>query len=298
MGLDRFMWFYFALYFAVWNAISLLIIKKLSRKIPELPLLFFSFLFTLPWMFLMVFVMTGFPKVDPAFFVYMFIAAVLDIIGFTVFLKAIKLLPISLIGPLGSFGSVFTTIAAYLVIGELPTVMALWGILLIVIGSYLLNLKDVRNGIFVPFYELFRNKGMALVLFASMLWAITPILQKKAIFATHPQTPLVASLVGFVIITCFFWLRDLNSFSKYKLELRQNINFLVMNGIGAALAQYTAYQAFATANLGYVTSVMRLSGVFTVIFGAIFLKEKSIVSKLIGSLIMLVGVVLIVVKEI
>ena len=268
------MWFYDALFFAVWSAISVFIIKKLTVKIPPSPLLLFSFLFTLPWMLLIILLTGGFPKVEPSFFLFMLASAILDILAFSWYYKSIKISPISLVGPISSFSPVFTTIIALFTLHEIPNNLKLLGIVLVVIGSYLLNLKDVKKGIFIPLVMLFKNKGITLALYANFLWALTPIFQKQAIFQTHPTSPLVASFMGFVLATLYFLVTNLKSFKKYKTDIKNNLPLFIIFGVGGAIAQLAAYSAFEQSNLGYVTAVMKLSGLFTVIIGGLFLRKK------------------------
>lgn len=286
------MWFFEALFFSVWTAVSVFLIKKWSTKIPSLVLLLFTLLFTLPWMVILILITGGFPKTGSVFYLYMLASAILDIVAYYSFFKSISISEISLIGPISSFGPVFTTLFAFIVLNEAPSSFRLLGIFIIVIGSYILNIGNNKKGLFAPIANLFKNKGVLLSLFAALLWSITPIFQKQAIFQTNPITPLYASFTGMVFITIYLLASNTSAFKKYKKDINSNLLLLIFYGFGGALAQLAAYSAFASNYLGFVTAVMRSSGVFTVIIGGVFLKEKTIKKKVVGSIIMLIGVLL------
>lgn len=83
----------------------------------------------------------------------------------------------------------------------MPTPKKLLAILVIVLGSYFLNITDVKNGLLAPFKRLLSDKGLKLAFLANFLWAVTPIFQKQAIFETTPTMPLSASFAGVIFVT-------------------------------------------------------------------------------------------------
>lgn len=52
--------------------------------------------------------------------------------------------------------------------------------------------------------------------------------------------------------------------------------------------------AFSLTKLGYATAIFTLSMPFTVILGWLFFKEKDIKARFLGSVVMLIGVILLV----
>lgn len=183
------MWFGYALFFAVWSSFATLIIKKQSRDFNPLVLTFILLIVSTPAVFGLLFFAGGIPNVTPNFYWYMFVSAILDSIAFVASFYAVKMTDISLLAPISSFGPIFTTFIAMRTLNEFPTPFKFFGIILVVIGSYFLNLKDAKRGIFIPFKTLFSNRGVLLFVLSNFLWAITPILQKKAIFETTPSVP-------------------------------------------------------------------------------------------------------------
>lgn len=222
----------------------------------------------------------------------MFTAALLDVVAFISLFKAIEKTQISIVSPISSFTPLFTTLIAAFALRESPAFIKLVGILLIVAGAYLLNLSEARLGILAPFKKLIKTTGVQLAFLSTFIWAITPIFQKKAIFETSPQVPLFAAFVGmcfvFIILLPFTFHKAL----RYKKEVSKEIKWFLLYGVGVAFAQLAAYTAFSQANVGYVATIMRMSGLFSVILGGTILKEGNMKERLIAAGIMIFGVLL------
>lgn len=286
------MWVFYSLFFAIWSALQTFLTKNLTKKISPLPLLYTFFLFSIPITFILLLSLGGVPQVTANFYLYMGIAALLDAIAFVASYVAINRSAISLISPIASFTPVFTTFIAAFTIHEIPTPGNFLGILLIVFGAYLLNVADIRQGILTPFKTLFSNSGVLLFLLANFLWSITPIFQKKAIFETTPQIPLFASVMGMVFVFLFLTPFALKKSLSSLAEVKKNFKWFIANGIGTAFSQAAAYAAFALIFVGYAVSIFRLSALFIIILGGVFLKEERIKERLLGASVMLLGAIL------
>lgn len=289
------MWFLLSLYFALWTAVSLPIAKKILQTTSPTTFLFISNLFVVPFMLIALTLQGGFPHVSDRFALLMFTSALFDLVAFLLSLWSIKLSPISILAPINSFTPVFVTFIAMLTLHEIATSQKLIGILIIVSGSYFLNITDVKNGLLAPFKRLFSDKGVKLAFIANFLWGITPTFQKQAIFETTPTVPLFASFAGVVFVTLFITPYILKKERKHILPaIKQNIGWLIIIGFFGTLAQLAAFISFSQTNVGYATAIFRLSTLFTILFGAIFFKEKRISERLLGASIMIAGTLLLV----
>lgn len=288
------MWFLYSLFFAVWSAISTFLVKSLTKKISYLPLLYILFVFNIPFTFFLLLFLGGIPKVTPYFYLYTGASAILDTIAFICSFLAISKSQLSIISPISSFTPVFTTFIAAVTLNEIPTsTNKIIGILFVVFGAYLLNVADIKQGVMMPFKRLFSNTGVKLSLLSYFIWSITPIFQKKAIFETQPQIPLFASFFGALLVFVFLTPFAFKKALKYKKEIKFNLKWFIILGIGGAFAQAAAFAAFSLVFLGYSTSVFRLSTLFIIIIGGVFLKEERIKERLLGGIVMLLGTVLI-----
>lgn len=289
------MWFFLSLYFALWSAIYLPIAKKVLQRVSPTTFLFISNIFVLVFALTVLIYSEGFPHITNKFLILMLASSIFDFIAFMLSFRAIKLSPISLLAPINSFTPAFTTLIAMFTINEVPTPKKLFGIIVIVLGSYFLNIKDIKKGILSPIKRLFSDKGVRLAFVANLLWAITPIFQKQAIFQTKPTVPLFASFAGVVFVTLLVTPYILKKESKQIVPaLKQNIGWLIIIGFFGSLAQLAAFMSFSQTNVGYAVAIFRLSTIFTILFGALFFREKRIYERLLGASIMVAGTLLLV----
>lgn len=243
-------------------------------------------------MFLLILLSGGIPFLSPSFYPLIFAAGILDVIAAICSMYAIKISPISLIAPISSFNPVFTTIIAFLVLHEGLSAAKILGILVVVLGTYLLSISDLRGGLFMPFKKLFTNKGVLLFLLANLIWAITSVFQKQAIFETWPIVPLFTPFFEGLIISIFVAPIVFAITRNKSVQIQKNWKPLLFLGSFGAIAQWAAFTAFSLAPLGAVTSIFKLSILFTVIFGGVFLKEERIKERLLGACVMLLGAIL------
>lgn len=290
------MWFYYALTFAISSSLITIIAKNILSEVNEYLFIWLQRIFTILFLSVAIIFLFKIPHTDLTFWIVMLFSSLLSALGAFCDYKAIKISEVSLIAPIAAFNPIFTTIISFVFLKEQIGILGVVGITVIVIGAYLLKLSEAKNDFLAPIKALYNSPGVRLALLGSVVWSINPILFKIAISHTTPNTPPFISFIGLsvsgILFTPFLFKLSKNNFPKVK-------NFLfAFLGIGVlgAVGEIAGFNAYNMANLGYVTAIFRLSMVFTVIFGWIFYKEKGIEDKLLGTLIMLVGVVLLVVN--
>ncbi len=287
------MWFILSLFFALWSSVNVILVKKLAGKLSIRVLLTFNFIFSIPFYLIIIFFTGGFPKAATNFYLLVSTSSLIDFLAFNASTTAIKISPISLISPISSFTPIFTSIIAVLTLKEVPSFLHLLGIAIIVLGAYILNLSDFNKGFLKPFKDLFSNKGVQLALLSTFLWSITPIFQKQAILSTNPASAIVAAFAGTIGNAILFLLFSVDKVKKEFKIVLENIKIFLIMGLFGALGSFAAFIAFQQAQVGLVTSVFKLSILFSIILGAIFFKEQKIKERFIAGLIMLTGVVII-----
>lgn len=290
-------WFWLALFFALWTSLLVTIIKRLTKTMNPIFILFVSGINILPFIYLLIIYLGGIPAVTPKFYLLLLVASILDAVAGIASYIAISTTPISLISPISSFNPVFTTIIAALTLHEVLNPAKLFGILIVVLGSYLLNASDIKGGLLLPFKKLFTNRGVQLFLFTNFLWAVTPIFQKQAIFETHPQMPLYAPFIENILIVpfmSFIILIKVRDKKKQMINFKKNWKWFAILAPLGALATWAAFTAFSLAPLGLVTSIFKLSVLFTIGFGFLFFKEERIWERLLGAAVMILGTILLI----
>lgn len=288
------MWFYFALTFAFLSSINILIYKTILKKSDEYFVAWISPLLGLPVLFVIILFFYQIPRIDLIFALGISGTVILNVIAGILSFRSIKITNLSLIAPISAFNPVFTTIISLVALREVPSFKGMMGILVIVFGAYLLHISSLKKGILTPFKSLFSNKGVVLALVCNFIWGVTPIFEKTAIKHTYPQVPPFVSLVASFFLTLAFLPIMLKKSKKPFTQIRIHLKPLLLVGFLGGLAAAAAFIAFSLTNLGYVTAIFKLSMIFTIIWGYLFLKEPAIKERLLGAAVMLIGVFLLV----
>lgn len=289
------MWLAFALFFAFWTSIGNFISKRVLQNTDVLVYIAFSNLLVCLSMGTMLVVFVGIPKIDTTFWIMVLSAALINVATSLAAFKAIKITPISLLAPLSSFNPLFVTLFGFLFLREEVNLLKLLGILAIVIGAYLLNMADIQKGILAPFKKLFQEKGVQLAILANLLWGITPVFEKTAIFHTKPASPLMTTFAEGIFLTIFLFplmlKRSKNQFNQFK----KNLWWYIIPAPISALASWSAFTAFSLVNVGYAASIFKLSTFFIILWGWLFFKEKRIKERFLGASVMVLGTILLVI---
>ena len=82
-------------------------------------------------------------------------------------------------------------------------------------------------------------------------------------------------------------------FNKKIEEIKSNLEYLALLGISSGFMMVVSAYAMLIAIVPYVISLKRSSAIFAIFFGYFYFNEKSIKNALIGTIIMLIGGILI-----
>lgn len=286
------MWVVFALGAAVLSSFNPILYKRMLKDIGPLQLVWAVTLLGLPLLGFLSFLR----KPEFSGFDWVFLLAALGSAGINVAAhvastKALKLQDVSVVTPLLIFSPVFTIMIAAIFLDELLSARGLTGISLVLIGAYWLN-RSSRTDWLTPFKSLTLKPGILLVLLAGLLWAVTPILEKTAIQHTEPQSPLFAAFTVNVLLVLFLTILMLRSKQPLK-SFRPHKGTLFLASLIAGSAPILGYTAFSLGPVGYVTTLFKTSTLLTVLWGALFLKERGISQRLPATLLMVLGAILI-----
>jgi len=230
------------------------------------------------------------PELDNVFFIVTFVLIPLDIIALLLYIKAISISPLSLTLPFLSLTPVFLIGTSYIILGESPDKTGLMGIILVVIGAYLLNVHTIKRGILEPLKAVGKEKGSVLMIIVAFIFSITSNFGKVAV---QHSSPIFFSVFYSALLSAFLFL--IVSFKTKRVLSKivsQPLLFLFI-GIVMAIMIITHLKAISLVEVSYMISVKRLSLIIGVIYGAVFFKETNIKERLLGSTVMVMGVVLI-----
>lgn len=283
------LWFLFASLTAIFESLkdvtSKYGLKNINEYIVSWALMFFTLPLLLPLLFFI-----RIPELGSKFELALLIGGSLNIVAIIFFIKAIKISDLSIAIPLIAFTPLFLLITSPLIIGEYPTWIDAIGIFLIVIGSYILNLKEKEKGYLVPLKALVTEKGSKLMLLVAFIWSITSAVDKLGIENSSPTFWAIANYSFIAIAMLPIMLFK----AKHSLkQIPQNLLTLIPIGLFQGAAILLQMQAISMTLVAYVISVKRLSALITVLLGYLIFHEQGIKARATGAAVMIAGVLVI-----
>jgi drug/metabolite transporter (DMT)-like permease len=247
------------------------------------------FLLSVFCLFLSVFV--NWPALPRQFWVYSVLGGIAGAFGNGFLIRALQNGELSILGPINSYKSVVGIIGGIVMLGEIPDLWGILGIVLIITGSYyVLDTTEERFTL-----ALLKRNDIQFRLLAMVLTAIEAVFVKKVILAAGTTIAFISWCsfgAVFSLILLFIYRIDIKEYIKKK----NNIDFekfaLLIVCIGTM--QITTNYAFKHMSVGYALALFQLSAIISVFFGYRFFKEQDIRKKLVGSAIMIIGSVMII----
>ena len=195
-------------------------------------------------------------------------------------IKALSIGDLSAIAPINSYKPIVAIFVGYFYLGEIPTLKALFGILLIIGGTYFIlgSKNSVKVNHIAIFYRL-----LALIFSGTEAIFIKKVVILSGVFNSF----FLWSLFGLIFATIFLLIsrnKPIVKSTKYQL-------FLIL---AVGLMQYTTNFVFSKMNVSYALALFQLSTILSVFLGANIFKEKDFKTKFIGSVIMAVGAIIII----
>ncbi len=232
------------------------------------------------------------PKVPLVFWAWMAVLVPLEILAMLLYLLAIRDSPLHLTLPYLAFTPVFNVLTGLLVLGETVSAQGLVGIVLVVCGAYLLNLRQLKasNNVFAPFLAITKERGSRLMLSVAGIYSFTSVAGKGAMQYTTPESfgAFYYVLIGLVlvIVTTFYKPATL------QVIFRRPAQTLFI-GVLMAIMVVSHFLALALIEVAYMIAVKRTSLLFSIILGAVLFKEQKLTQHFMAGVLMVAGVALI-----
>ena len=206
------------------------------------------------------------------------IMGLLGALGNYFIIKALSCGELSSLAPINSYKPIAALIFGMLFLNEIPTLSCLFGIILIITGSYfILNKKGTMN-----------KKALFYRFLALILSGAEAIFIKKTILLTDVQTSFFLWAISGLIFSFLF---ILPSISKIKLPAFKYQGPLILC---VFLMQYSTNYVFSKMNVSYALALFQLSVILSVFLGANIFNEKELKRKILSSIIMIAGAVIII----
>jgi|WetSurMetagenome_2_1015567.scaffolds.fasta_scaffold54433_3 drug/metabolite transporter (DMT)-like permease len=232
------------------------------------------------------------PLLTKSFWLYSILGGIAGALGNGFLIKALQKGDLSVLGPVNSYKSVVGLIAGMIFLSEVPGIWGICGVLLIVAGSYfVLDTLEERFS-----FAILKRADIQFRLLAMILTAVEAVFIKKVILSSSAAI----AFISWCFFGAFFsFIMLLAVRTDLKKSIRGafhpgNLSRYILLVICIGTMQFTTNISFKYIPVGYALALFQLSMILSIFFGLRFFQEKNIGKKLIGSLIMITGSVIII----
>lgn len=258
--------------------------KNLTAGLPE------RLMLVLNWggagvLFALILPLFGLPEIKSGFWSALSITLLLNIIGQYFWYRAFNLSQVSLIAPMRLLIPVFVLGTGFLILGEVPTQGGFIGLIITIMGLFLLMLSeeaDLRQ-------TIFSDSGIRFAYLSVLCFAVSFPFDKKAVVLSSPIffATLMFLSVGLIQLIIFL---SRDQFKNYYRLLHFQRKSLFYNIFFKATGGFLTIFSLQFALVSYASSIKRLQSLWTVILSGRFLGEKNIGRRVLATVVMLLGV--------
>ena len=211
-------------------------------------------------------------------------------------LKAFQVGELSTTAPLLSFTPVFALFTTWIAFQQYPSPVKFIGIMLVVAGAFAIHLDVLSKGPFDPIKAIFKDPGSRWMMGVCGLYAIVSPIEKSVVDMSGPYLESMVLAFG----TAAMWLTAgiaRGEQEQLKSIFRKEPWRLFFLSSSDAIVLVTYYIAMSMMPPFIMQTMRRADLLIVVLMGALIFKEKNIARKFFGCSIMVVGVCIIVIKN-
>jgi drug/metabolite transporter (DMT)-like permease len=235
--------------------------------------------------------------------IVLFIKSVMNAAAFFAVMTSIKKLDISEALPLLALSPGIVAIAGVIFIDDHLELYQWVGVILMVTGTYLLELRKGNENIFTPLKNIVVSGKYTPVMIALLLFTVSSLIDRILLrdYALPPYTFMAYQQLFFVIIFLTLFtismMRGKTVIRDFRIG-REIWGILILTSIFTVIYRYTQIEAVKLAPVALVLSVKRLSVLMAVLTGGRIFKEEFLVRRIIAAAIILLGTTILIVKNI
>ena len=225
-------------------------------------------------------------NIDYSFLPIILLKSIIIVIAWLIGIKAIDKLELSMYGLIKISRIVFTVLLSVLFLGESFSLITLIGMLIVILGLVLVNVttnKDNKK----------KNSIKIILLFLVSCFgsAVSAIIDKKVLL--HITTSQL-QFWFYLFITIFFFI--ILFIKEKKINIKNTISnyWIILISICLALSDRLIFivNANPSSKVIILVIIKQLSVVISIILGRLIFKEKDILKKLLYSILIILGVII------
>ena len=280
------MWLLLSFLTAVCTSAQDIISKRVSTRVSPYVTAWAVSFFSLPFLALFFFwERPAMPLFD--FWPALLTSTIILTVSSVYFFKSIEMSDLSLTIPLLSFTPLFLLVTSPIIVHEFPRPLGILGMVLIVLGCYILFYHPQQEDFLAPFHRLIKARGSRYMLIVAVLYSIGGNVDK---IGMRSSSPLIWSfslnaLVAIVLSGIMF-----HKAKDAPQQIRAHWPWLAGIGLCMALVMIFQMHALRLTIVPYVIAIKRTSIIMTALWGLWFLKESGMRERLWAVAFMVAGV--------
>ena len=283
------MWFSLALLAALFQVLRNMSMKHLGHALDDTINVWGRFTFILPFLALFV-LWHGLPSLQPGFWGYVLLFGIVQTLSTLSLSKALKLSDISVVTALWKLSLLLLVGFAFFTLHEVPSPLGLLGILVSLLGVYLLNIHKSRVSLWAPLSELFVDRGLRYAVVAAVLYAPAVVLIKQIIMHSDPY---FANLLAYTAASLTVLPLAIRRSARHFGQITQHWPSFLGLGLFACLSSVCQSLAYQMTLTSYVEAAKQAEILFALAIGYVVFQERARVRTILpGSLTTMFGIVL------
>ncbi len=216
-----------------------------------------------------------------------------NVFGIMTYNYSIKFGELSRVIPFTKLNPVFTAIIAALVLEESMTLTKGAGVMLVTVGSYAI-LEEKGSSWRKPFGNFLKLEAPKYAALSALLYSFASVADRVGTQAVKPEIyTFVIYLIITSTLTAYLLMGRRELIPDIKSDLKDDTLLYALTGLGAAAATYLIFYAFSKAQASRVVPVLQIQVFISVAAGYILFDEDHLREKIVGSLILVAGVILV-----
>jgi drug/metabolite transporter (DMT)-like permease len=288
------LWIILALIAATLTAAAALVQKKtlITEHAMEFSavLALFNLILSIPF-----FIFIDYSKLEIVPIIIIFFITIPAAIAFLLISKSVRHMDVSSVSPLLVISPGITALLAFFFLGEKLTLFQSTGILLLLVGSYVVQLRH-DHSFFEPLQNIIRSRYIHFIAIALLLYGTTSVFDRFILtnYSISPMTYIAFAHLFLALDFLFLMSIFHNGVFDIAKGIKKAGGWILVMSILTIGYRYAQVAAVKVAYVGLVVAIKRMSSFFATLIGGKIFHEKNLLRRSIACLIMIAGVLFIV----